>query len=72
MMMDSWMFSVIWFGSALLGGVLIYFKQKRFLADVQPIGFLFCGPLTLLLAIILPASMFTSREKSEGRRGSNG
>jgi hypothetical protein len=60
---------VVWAGSAFVGGLLIYFKQGRFLTDQQPIAFMICGPITLLIGLFSPKSWLTSKAKSEGRNG---
>lgn len=65
--MSDPMILVVWFLSALVGGFIIWLKQGRYLADVQPMGFLMCGPLTLVIAILVPPSWLTSRDKAEGK-----
>jgi hypothetical protein len=61
---------IIWFVSAVVGGFIIWLRQGRYLADVQPMAFLMCGPITLAIALLAPTSALTSKEKSEGK--SNG
>jgi hypothetical protein len=48
--------------------VILWLKQGRFLAwDVQPFGVILLGPIGPLFALLVPRSMLTSKEKSEGR-----
>jgi hypothetical protein len=63
MLSDFWTV-VIYFASGLLSIGIIYFKQGRYLTDEQPFACIICGPLTLLMALILPASCFGSYEKA--------
>ncbi len=64
--MSNLILLLVWVGTAFVGGLLIYFKQGRFLTDQQPIAFMVCGPLTLLIGLFSPRSWLTSRAESEG------
>jgi hypothetical protein len=51
---------------------ILWLRQGRFLAaDVQIPGAILLGPISLLIALFVPRSMLTSREKSEGKRDSS-
>ena len=67
--MDNLTIDLIWVGSAIIGGILIYFKQGKFLTEQQPVAFVICGPITLLIGIFVPSRWLTSRGKSEGKDG---
>jgi len=51
-----------------VGGLIIWWKQGRYLTKDQPFAFLLFGPLTPLIAL-LPRSFFTNRKEQEGHRG---
>jgi hypothetical protein len=55
---------LIWLGCGLLSIVILYVKQGRCLTEHQPVACLLYGPLSLCLAVFLPPSMLTSREKA--------
>lgn len=57
----------VWVASAVIGGVVIYLKQGRYLTEEQPVAFFICGPITLVMAVLCPSRWFTSREKAEGK-----
>ena len=59
--------TIVWVVCAIVGGVIVRWKQKGYLTEEQPLAFLMCGPITLLLSIVVPAKYFTSREKAEGK-----
>lgn len=54
----------------LLGGLIIWWKQGKFLTDTQPFALLLFGPLSLFFAL-MPRSMFTSREQYYGTAKEN-
>ena len=58
---------IVWVGSAGLAMPIIWLKQRRYLGDQQPLACLLAGPIALVMAILCPRSMFTSRERAEGR-----
>jgi len=66
--MECWKIAAIWIVCAVVGGLAVYFKQGRYLTDQQPVAFLICGPIALLMAVFLPKSWFTSRKQAEGKR----
>ena len=49
----------------LVGGVIIWHKQGRFLTEDQPFAFLLLGPVMPLVAL-LPKRYFTNRKEQQG------
>lgn len=47
----------------LVGGLIIWWKQGKYLTDQQPFAFLLLGPLMPFIAL-LPKSFFTSRKQA--------
>ena len=47
----------------IVGGFVIWWKQGKYLTELQPVCFLIFGPITPLIAL-LPRSFFTSHEKA--------
>lgn len=47
----------------ILAGTILYFRQGRFLDEVQIPAILVAGPFGLLLALVAPTWLLTSYEK---------
>lgn len=59
---------LIWYGVCpVIGLFIIWLKQGRYLDEIQIMPAFLFGPVLPIMALIIPSSMWTSREKREGK-----
>lgn len=60
-------FAIAYVACPCLAIVILWLRQGRFIADVQIPAAVVFGPVSLLIAILAPRDMLTSKADSEGR-----